>query len=404
MSDGTKPTPPEDRIVSLDALRGFAILGILVINVWFFSYPLSATQNPTAYGDLTGLNFYAWAVSHVFFEAKFVTLFTLMFGAGIMLFTESKARKGQQVMQLHYRRTFWLLVIGLAHAYLLWYGDILTLYALCGFWVVLLRDMEAHKQVLVGLLLFTVDPFFRAFTGWSLEEYPEALVQQWAPSEAALQAEVTAYQSGWLTQMDHRVQTAFDAQTVGFLSSTLWRISGLMLLGMALYKWGVLTNDRSRQFYRRVFVGGALVGIALSVTGIWLNVQNDWSVAFSPFFGVQFNIAASLFLGLAYVSGIMLYVDRRYDVVTRALSAVGRTALSNYLFQTVVATTVFYGHGLGLFGTVTRVEQLGFVVLVWAVQIPLSVLWLRYFQFGPAEWVWRTLTYWERQPLRKDGT
>ena len=404
MSNGTGPTRPEDRIVVLDALRGFAILGILVINVWFFSLPLIATQNPTVYGDFTGANFLAWAFSHVFFELKFVTLFTFMFGAGIMLFTESKERKGQQVLALHYRRTVLLLGIGLAHAYLLWYGDILTIYALCGLWVVLLRDMPPKKQTIVGLLLLAVDPFLRIWTVLSLGNIPDS-PEWWVPSDEAIQAALETYRGGYLTQMDtarevNRITTAFEAQTINFLSSTLWRVSGMMLLGMALYRWGVLTNDRSRAEYWRILSVGAPVGIGLAVTGVWYNEMVDWSAAYAPYYGQLFNYVGSLFLAMAYVAAIMLYAGSRYDIVTRALAAVGRTALSNYLFQTVVATTVFYGHGLGLFGHLSRVEQLGFVVIVWAIQIPLSVLWLRYFQYGPMEWLWRTLTYGEKQPLR----
>ena len=403
MSDTVGPTPPEDRIVGLDALRGFAILGIFVINVQYFSLPLAATQNPTVYGDFSGANFYAWAFSHVFFELKFITLFTLMFGAGIMLFTESKERKGQPVLRLHLRRTFWLLIIGLVHAYLLWYGDILVIYALCGFWVVLLRDMSPTKQTITGIVLFLVDPFLRLWARVSLDTAPESMVQAWTPSDAVIQTQLEAYRGGWLAQMDHRLIASFESHTVGFLSSTLWRVSGLMLLGMALYNWGLLTNDRSRAYYRRLLGFGFPAGVGLALAGIWYNQSVGWSVEYSPFYGAQFNYVGSLFLAGAYVAAVMLYSEYRYDIVTRSLAAVGRTALSNYLLQTVLATTVFYGHGLGLFGSVSRTEQLGVVVLVWAIQMPLSVLWLRYFQFGPMEWVWRTLTYGERQPLRNDN-
>ncbi len=175
-----------------------------------------------------------------------------------------------------------------------------------------------------------------------------------------------------------------------------------MLLGMALFKRGVLTNDRSTRFYRRLIAVGTVSGVAAILAGVWYIETNDWSAGAGPFWR-QFNYWGSFLLAGAYVGLVMLYCRRRPEgVATRALAAVGRTAFSNYLLQTLLATSIFYGHGLGLFGRVTRIEALGVVVVIWAIQIPLSVLWLRYFRFGPLEWLWRVLTYGTLQPLRID--
>ncbi|MFC5279219.1 DUF418 domain-containing protein [Halorubrum rubrum] len=397
MSDSPGPTPPSERIVSLDALRGVAVLGILVINVRVFSMPETTLLNPTVFGDFSGANYWAWLVGHVLAEQKFITLFSALFGAGIVLFIESKERKGQPAMPLHYRRTLWLIVIGLAHAYLLWYGDILVAYGFCGLALVFAHDWEPRALAGLAAVFLLVTPLLEVFAGLTVGG--EAIASQWQPAESVLRAEVETYRSGWIAQLDHRVPTAFERQTVGFLGGTFWRVGGTVLLGMALYKWGVLTGERSSALYRRLVAGG-LVGVAVVLAGVQYIEANDWS-ADAALFWRQFNYVGSLLVAGGYVGVVTLYARRRPDgPATRAFAAVGRTAFTNYLLQTVVATAVFYGHGLGLFGSVSRVEALGMVVAFWAIEVALSVLWLRRYRFGPVEWLWRTLTYGERQPMR----
>ena len=397
MTRDAGPTPPSERFVSLDALRGLALLGILLINVWAFSMPEQTLLNPTIYGDFSGANYWAWAISHVFAQNKFITLFSALFGAGILLFIESKSEKGQDALRLHYRRTAILIAIGLMHAYLLWYGDILVAYGVTALVVVAFRDLDARKLAGAGVVFLLFVPMTELLAAVALGG--DAIAGQWAPSEAAIRQQVAAYRGGWFEQLDHRVPSSIGRQTTGFINGSFWQVGGTMLLGMALYRRGVLTGERSSAFYRRLVAFGA-VGLAITVAGVAYIEANDWS-ADAALFWRQFIYVGSFPMAGGYVGLVMLYARRRPDgPVTRGLAAVGRTAFTNYLLQTVIATTVFYGHGFGLFGSVTRVEQLGFVVAVWAVQIVLSVLWLRRYRFGPVEWVWRTLTYGEKQPMR----
>ncbi|WP_232703463.1 DUF418 domain-containing protein [Halobacterium wangiae] len=399
MTSESGPTPPSERIVGLDALRGFALLGILVINVRLFSMPEVVLLNPTAYGEFTGANYWAWFAGHVLVQQKFMTLFTVLFGGGVVLFTRNAERRGDPALGLQFRRAQWLVVFGLAHAYLLWYGDILVAYGVTALGVVYLRDQTPRTLTLLGVALLLVPSVTEVL--WALFGDLSAFADTWRPAQDALRAEVETYRSGWLAQMDHRVPTAFGRQTSGYLSSTVWRVSGTMLFGMALFKWGVLTNDRSTRFYRRLVVVGAASGLAVVLAGVWYVEAADWSAS-AALFWIQFNYWGSLPLAGAYVGLVMLYARwRPGGVVTRTLAAVGRTAFSNYVLQSVLATTVFYGHGLGLFGRVSRVEALGVVAAIWAVQVVLSVVWLRYFRYGPMEWLWRVLTYGERQPLWK---
>jgi uncharacterized protein len=400
MADQPRPTPPDERIVSLDVLRGFALLGILLINVRAFGMPEATLSNPTAYGDLSGLNYAVWLGTHVFAEGKFITLFTVMFGAGIVLFTEKKREKDQGAIALHYRRTAILIAIGAAHAYLLWYGDILFAYGVCGLVLVGAGRLEPRRQIGYGLVLLALPSLLEIVAGLTLGA--EAFAGSWAPSQAAIQSEITTYRGGWIEQLSHRVPNSFNRQTLGFLSAAFWQISGAMLLGMALYRTGVLTNDRSARFYGRLALGGGLGGLAVVLAGVAYAQPAGFSAAVAPFWR-QFNYWGALLLAGGYIGVVMLFCRWRADgPVATALAAVGRTALSNYLLQTVLATTIFYGHGLGLFGRLERIELLGVVVAIWAVQVPLSVLWLRYCRFGPVEWIWRTLTYGTRQPLVRE--
>ncbi len=398
MSAEEGPTPPSERIVSLDALRGFALLGILVINIQVFSMPEAVLFNPTAYGELTGANYVAWFLAEVFARQKFITLFTVLFGAGVILFTESAERKSGSTFALFFRRNSWLVIFGLLHAYVLWYGDILVAYGLCAFFVVFFRDLPAYRLARLGFVLVAVPSLIEVSSALAAD--PAAIEAQWQPAAAALQDEIAAYQGGWIEQLEHRAPAAFERQTSGFLFLSFWRAAGSMLFGMALFKWGVLTNDRSRRFYLRLIAGGAVSGLAIILAGVWFIEANDWAPGVALYWR-QFNYWGSFLLAGAYIGVIMLLADwRPSGLVTRALAAVGRTAFSNYILQTVLATLIFYGHGLGLFAEVSRVEAFGIMALIWAVQVPLSVLWLRYFRFGPLEWIWRVLTYRSMQPIR----
>jgi uncharacterized protein len=407
-SSDSGPTAPSDRIVALDALRGFALLGILVINIWLFGMPTIASFNPTLYGDFTGANYLAWAISHVFFEQKFVTLFTFMFGAGTVLFLEWKEQKGQPGRRLYLSRTFWLLVIGLGHAYLLWYGDILVFYALCGFLVVWVWRWRPSRQFLLGIVMFSIPSILYLLAGvgyLSLSEdgraeFETELLAAFG-AEFSPERELEIYQGAWLDQVAHRAPVVFEYHTLGFAFEAFWMLGGMMIIGMALYKWGVISNQRSERFYRRVLVGVGGSGLALVLVGVWLREVFAWQTVPILTIAFQFNYWGALLLATGYLAGIMLLCRWLRDgLVVHALAAVGRTAFTNYLLQTVIATSIFYGYGLGLFGQLSRVELLGVVVLIWAIQIPLSVWWLGRFRFGPVEWVWRTLTYRKRQPIR----
>ena len=406
----TGPTRASERIVAIDILRGFALLGILIMNIQGFAMPTAAYLNPTVYGDLNGANRWVWILSHVFADQKFMTIFSLLFGAGIVLMSEKLDARGQRAWGLHYRRTFWLLLIGLAHAFLLSTGDILVAYAVCGLWVYWLRRLRPGMQVALGLLSVSVPALLLLGTGLTMQFIPPETLQElradWKPPATTIETEVAAYRGNWLHQMEARVPASLEFQTVVLLLWTNWRAGGLMLIGMALFRWRVLTGRRARRFYLGMVIVGFAIGLPVVSGGVIQNFAHNWTMEYSRFgLGAQANYWGSLFVSAAYIGLLMLFArSRALPWLQKALAAVGRTALTNYLLQTILATAIFAGHGLGLFGSVERVGQVGIVVAIWVVQLVVSPLWLRYYRFGPFEWLWRSLGYWRLQPMQTRRT
>jgi uncharacterized protein len=401
------PVAQPERISSLDTLRGFALLGILVMNIQSFAMPFAAYFNPTAYGDLTGINLAVYLVGRLLFDQKFMAIFSMLFGAGIVLLTTRMEARGEKPARIHFRRMVWLLLFGLAHAYLIWYGDILVLYAICGFGVYFARKLQPRTLLIVGLVVLMVSPLISVMGGLSMPYWPEKERQEfkdemWLPPPDRVAAEVSAYRGGWLAQMPDRAEKSIGFHAFYIWIWGIWRAGGLMLIGMALYKWGVLKAECTTAFYRAIFFGGALAGVSLTGYGAYRNFTANWDVMYSFFWGDLWNYFGSLALSAGWVGMVMLACKHSVAPgLERRLAAVGQMAFTNYLLHTILSTTFFYGHGLGYFGTFERWQQFLFVMAVWVIQLVLSSIWLRHFRFGPFEWLWRSLTYGAAQPFRR---
>lgn len=398
------PVRSGERIAAIDVLRGFAVLGILAMNVQSYSMISAAYLNPAANDRLEGTGFPIWVLTHVLTDTKFMSIFSMLFGAGMALMAERAASRGASSTGVHYRRQFWLLVLGLAHAHLIWYGDILVPYALCGFVLYSLRNVRPWRLIVAGFAMTAVTPAFFLFTATTIPYMPaearDALAQDWTPPPVEAQAEIEIYRSGWLTQMPERSAAALEAETVLFLIMFFWRSGGLMLVGMGLFKLGVLSAKRSPTFYRRLALAGFGLGLPIVIAGVIFNTRHDFAFEHSMFQGYTFNYTGSLGVFLGYVAIVMLAVRNGWlPSLQRRLQAAGRMAFTNYISQSVICTLIFYGHGFGLFERVDRLGQLAIVVAIWVLQLLWSPWWLARFRFGPLEWLWRSLTYMKFQPM-----
>ncbi len=399
------PVTGGDRIDAMDTLRGVAILGILVMNIQIFAMPEAAYFFPVVYGDMSGLNGLVWYLGELLASSKFITIFSMLFGAGIVLMNERAKAKGRGFAGLHYRRMWWLLVIGLIHAYLLWPGDILVSYALCGLFIFLFRNVRPGRLVVWGLIFLVIGMSLSCLTGWSRRTWPAEVVTQFEegfqPPAEEIAEEIEHMRGGFSSQMEERVPNSVDMHVTVFPFYMLWRGAGSMLLGMALFKWGVFSARASRRTYWIFILLGLVVGIPLTGLGIIRQFAVDWDPIFSFFILGQYNYVGSFFTALGWIGLVMLICQSGTLPGWRArFGAVGRMALTNYLMQTVICSLIFYGYGLGLFGQVSRIGQVGIMVAIWALQLWWSPLWLERFRFGPMEWLWRSLSYRKLQPFR----
>ena len=390
------------RTASLDVLRGVAVLAMAVANVPSFATVYAARANPTAYGALDGADWWAWLASYVLIDGRFTAIFGMTFGAGIAVLAERYTRAGLPVARIHYRRMAGLIVLGLLHAYLLWYGDFLVSLALCGAVVFVFRELPPRRMLVLGVLIMAVATLIaveaaRSMPAWSAEQ--EARIRVfWAPPADVLQREIDAYRGGWRAQMSQRVPAALARETVGFVTRSFWQMTGLMLIGMALFRLGVLSALRSSAFYAAVALGGFGLGVPLILFGVYENFASGWGLRRAMLIDGTINYWGGLFVGAAWVAVVMLAC--RHGARPGPVAAVGRLSLSNYLLQSLLFTTVFYGHGLGLFAQVGRAGQLMTALGVAIVGLLASMCWTRYFSVGPIEWVWRSVTLGRRIPVR----
>ena len=398
----TSLLPQSKRILSLDILRGVAVLGIVIMNIQSFSMVSAAYLNPTAYGDLTGANRWVWILSHVIADQKFMSIFSMLFGVGVILFSDSIERKGYLPARFYYKRLFWLFTIGLIHGYLFWQGDILVAYAICGSLVFLFRKLSPITLLALGVIIIAIPSFNYWLFGRSMEMWPQEAIDSlkltWSPSIDHIEIEINALRGGIGDQLKWRIPETFKMQTFILLIWMGWRALGMMMIGMALYRWGIFSTGFSKQFYALLSAIALVLGYALILIGVRRNFSANWTVEYSMFFGWQWNYIGSIFVAIGYVSIVMLTSK---FLKLRFLANVGKLALTNYLLMTIVCSVIFYGHGFGLFGTIERIGQLYIVAAIWIFLLVFSKIWLNYFQFGPAEWLWRYLTYGNKPLFKK---
>lgn len=395
MSGASVATQKSARIKGLDVVRGFALLGILAVNAGYFAAPYQSVINPTlppiAIAPETA---WAWMVMHVFFELKMVTLFSLLFGASIYL-VGGETHDAERGAVLR-RRLAWLLIFGMLHGALIWYGDILFTYALTGLVVMFARSWPARRLLTNAMIIYGVAVVLVYGVAAAASVLPvdrEALEgAAWAPSAAFIERTVAWFAGADAFNANFQTWWTFTASpfSVVFMART----AALMMIGMALYKLRFFSGAMSARVYGALIALGA-VSLALIALQAQRNIEADFASWHMSTVGQGANNVLSIFVSLGYASVLILLVKAgALRFATEALSAVGRMAFTNYITQSLIMTTIFYGgRGLGLFGQADR-EMLWLIVLcVWALQLVWSQLWLARFEMGPLEWAWRRLSY-----------
>jgi uncharacterized protein len=400
---GTRGAQRATRIISLDILRGVAVLAMIVANIPLFAVGLAAQTNPNAYGVLRGLDWWIWFLTYTLVSGRFTAIFAMLFGASIVILDERRAIAGLPVARLHYRRMGALGALGLAHAYLIWWGDFLLPLAICGALVFSYRELPPRRLLALGTAIVLVAPLVSVALGASMPWWAPTPGGGddpfWSPSPATIAAELAAYRGGWRDQMAHRVPTAYFMETAHLGSRLIWQLGGLMIAGMGLYKLGVFSAIRSRRFYAAFVVLGFGLGVPSILMAVARSYRHHWQARDFLLVGEPLSYLGGLFVGLGWVGLVMLLCQRAPRLAP--LAAVGQMALTNYLFQSLICTSIFYGHGLGQFGRIDRVGQLAIALGVWVIQLAASSWWLKRFSVGPIEWAWRSAASGRRLPLRR---
>lgn len=404
-SSAISPATTNQRIQHLDIIRGIALLGILLMNIQSFAMPFAAYSNPINWGGFDGINQWIWSINYLFADMKFMTIFSMLFGAGICLFAHNAEKKSGSALGLHFQRNFYLLLFGMLHGYFIWYGDILVSYALCGFLLYWFRNLSSRWLIILGIfsmslssaLLWMVQLLLD--TGAMPQESLTQMQNQWAPSAEVMQKEINAFVGSYAQQFEQRFLMTLNMQTEVFLSFSLWRVSGSMMIGMALYKSGVLSGQKSTGFYIKMALIGIVCGLALTGWGLSNSLAENFALETAMIFGVQTNYWGSILSALGYIGVINLIINAQlFAGLQQRLAAVGQMAFSNYIAHSLICTGLFYG--LGFFGTFERYEQLLLVLAIWTLQLWYSNLWLSNYRFGPLEWVWRSMTYRKLQAMK----
>lgn len=399
-----------DRIAALDLIRGVAVLGILAVNVAGFAGPPAATLTPHLPNPGSNADEAVYAAVFVLFEGKMRGLFSLLFGTGIALFIERAEAAGRDGERLQLRRLGWLMLFGLLHYFLFWWGDILFLYAVAGLGTLLLHRLGARELLAGALVIFATCHIAGAVSTWPGVGAEEG-VRTWTASPEAARAhaalignyvneahgDLAAMHEGFAAQVARRLREEPLAPLDGIVPS-IGETLPLMLLGIVLYRRGFFDGDLSQRKFLLILLGGAL-GLAMTLAALnWLWARHFPVRAMSA--ALLYGMApAHLLMTLAYAATLVRWAPRlARRAPGRALVAAGRMAFSNYLGTTVLMTAIFSGWGLARAGAYGQAWLPVFVVLGWGAMLAASSIWLNHFRRGPLEWLWRSLT--ERRIVR----
>jgi uncharacterized protein len=428
------PVSQSERITIIDSLRGFAILGILLMNIPGFGLPGPAGFDPTIRNEIGTINFTVWRLVEWIPEGTQRALFSMLFGAGIILFIERQRKKLEGIGPADYfvRRQLWLMFFGLVDVYLLlWWGDILFDYGAYGLimftfrklspkWLITAasvcfllmlaretRDLYQDKAMIrKGERIAAIDTTKTKLTLQQKEDLgamKEFMENSKKEKKVEKMEKAIRKTTGSYAELyEFRTGIYLDV-LVRFMYMNIWDVLLFMFLGMAFFKLGILTGQAPIKIYWLL----AVIGLGLGLTISWLRLQPLIKYQFNWFeymkntqfewYTISRTLRALGIFGLL----MLLYRSGVFRWLFALMRPVGQMAFTNYLTQSLICGIIFYGVGFGLYGKLQRYEVYYVVGAIWLLQIIWSHIWLRFFYFGPLEWLWRSLTYWKKQPLRK---
>ncbi len=424
------PVTGAERIGSLDVLRGVALLGILLMNITGFGLDFWAYVDPTVQGGSEGYNLYVWVMNNMFFEGTMRAMFSMLFGVGMVLMTSRMIERGGgiEVADIYYRRTIWLLIFGVIHGYLiLWTGDILFAYGLYGLFLFPFRNTSPRKLIAAAGALTFIGMALANYDYSKKMKYLEQYnISQTYKSEADIPEDIKKGKEAWeqivaeMKPSPEKVQentrsmhkgyadlVLFLAPVNRFMQSTFnydynpWDILAMMLLGIALYKLRVITAELSYKSYLIMAALGYGIGLSVNYYETMLILNDNFSIESFHKTGITYAIGR-IAVSFGHIGLVMIFC--KLNIITflkRSLAAVGRMALTNYIMHSVICAVIFTGLGFSLYGKLQRYELYYVVVSIWIFQLIMSPIWLKYFRFGPLEWLWRSITYKQKQPFKR---
>jgi uncharacterized protein len=413
MSVSFSPVKQTERVELIDSLRGFALFGILMVNLPYMYEPMSQVMLG-AKPDASSVHILAESFIKFFFEGKFYVIFSMLFGFGFWLFMNKSMDNDTSPLPLFRRRLFFLLLFGIAHITLLWAGDILLLYALIGFLLILFRK-SSDRRIKWWAVVMTLIPTVLSSVMFLFMSLASRVPEAQEAIDAQLQGNLAM-----ITDLIERASLAYSTGSFGEIISVrteeyLTLLSGSLLffspviLAVFLAGFLIARNGMVKRYkenlplFRRLFWWSLISGVvtnalyAIAYRNSVMSVPNGWSLLSSAM-----HTFGGISLGLCYISGmVILFIKGRSGWLSANLAPVGRMALTNYLMQSVICALLFHSYGFGLYGEFKIWQGIILTFLIFALQIVVSRWWLNRFQFGPFEWLWRSLTYWRFQPMRK---
>jgi uncharacterized protein len=407
-------TEDSSRIVTLDIIRGVAVMGIFSVNVIAFAMIESAYFNPASYGGYHGPSLFLWAANMILVDGKMRTLFSMLFGASMLLVIEKAEAAGRSGWWTHFRRMIVLLGFGLLHFYFIWFGDILTLYAVSGLIAYLIRRRSVKTLIIVGILFMIANLtliggfLYKQYLGDIAAHAPGATakaIKTWNegfgtfyPSAGEIAKDKAWHLGTYAGYVQHNLTkwTSILGNTLPFIADTV----GLMLLGMAGYKSGFLTGEWNDERYRRIIAPALALGMIGGACVVAYDIRSHfYSVgSFAAF--IIFDTPFITVMAVGYAAAIIL-VSRKVGPLAQRVAAAGRCAFSNYLGTSIAASLVFYGWGLGFYGSLQRWQAWLLAPVLRSIMLLWSKPWLERFHYGPFEWAWRSLSRGKLQPFRK---